>query len=144
MLDKIEFKVAQQLSEYHHYPYAREIYINIFRYFSHFPLRLDDLAIKGSGSTITYMAYVCMYCLEKRKESFLPFYQKILAELEPKVKPLFPYNISVETFLGCILFYYHPVNIKHTLWSFEVDSLFTEKELYEYELKKKTLLIHAI
>ena len=136
--------VCSTLSEHHHYPYGREIYVNIFRYFSHFPLRLEDLNIHGDGETITLMAYVSLYCLERRKENFIPFYKKILTDLHPKITPFFPFNISVETFLGCILFFYHPVEIKNTLNSFETDPLFNDKEKYEFELKKRTVLIHAI
>ncbi len=144
MLDKIEFRIAAKLAEHHLYPYGREIYINIFRKFSHFPIKMEDLGIKGDGLTITFMAYVTLFCLDQRKENFLPFYKKILAELEPKIRPYFPFNISVETLLGCVLFYYHPVEIKNVLLFFNPDTLFDKKEKYEYELKKKTVLIHAI
>jgi len=144
MLDKIEYRVAAKLAEYHLYPYGREIYINIFRKFSHFPLRLKDLEIKGDGLTITFMAFVTLFCLDRKKGDFLPFYKKILTELEPILQRFFPYDISVETYLGCILFYYHPVEVKNVLASLHVDAIFDEKQQYEYELKKKTLLIHAI
>ncbi len=144
MLDKIEYRVAAKLAEYHLYPYGREIYIHIFRKFSHFPLRLEDLGIKGDGLTITFMAYVTLFCFDKNKENFLPFYKRIVSELEPVIHSIFPYNISVETFLGCVLYYYHPVDIKNVLSSIEVNAIFDEKEQYEFQLKKKTLLIHAI
>jgi hypothetical protein len=144
MLDEIEYRIAAKLAEHHLYPYGREIYINIFRKFSHFPLRLKDLGIKGDGLTITYMAYVILFCLDKKKETFLPFYNKIQSELAPVINRFYPYDISVETLLGCILFYYHPVEVKNVLSSLQVDSIFNEKQQYEYELKKKTLLIHAI
>jgi hypothetical protein len=144
MLDKIESHIAAKLADHHLYPYGREIYINIFRKFSHFPLKLKDLGIAGDGKTITFMAYVILFCFDSDKENFLLFYRNILSKLEPHIQTLFPYNIAVETFLGCVLYYYHPVDVKGVLTSFQPESLFNEKQQYEYELKKNTLLIHAI
>ena len=144
MLDKIEYQIAGKLAEHHLYPYGREIYINIFRKFSHFPLKLKDLGIAGDGKTITFMAYVIVFCFDSKKEKFLPFYKSILSQLEPQIRTLFPYNIAVETFLGCVLYYYHPVDVKNVLTTFQARSIFNDKQIYEYKLKKNTLLIHAI
>ena len=144
MLDQIEYRISARLSEHHLYPYGRDIYINIFRNFSHFPIRLEDLSIKGEGETITFLAYVVLACLEHKRDKFLLFYRRLLGELQPKVAPYFPYNISVETFLGCILYAYHPVEIRSVFSSIDVDEFFNEKEKYEYELKKNTVLIHAL
>jgi hypothetical protein len=143
MLDIIEYRIAARLSEHYLYPYAREIYINIFRNFSHFPIRLKDLGINDQGTTITFLAYVVMVCLDQRRDEFLPFYKNILKKLKSQVKPYFPYNIKVETILGCILYYYHPAEIKSALASVDLDGLFNAKEKYEYELKKNTILIHV-
>ena len=144
MLDKIENRIAAKLSEHHLYPYGRDIYINIFRHFSHFPIRLKDLAIDGEGKTITFLAYVVLVSLQHKRNTFLPLYKRVLSELQPKVTPYFPYNISVETYLGCILYRYHPVEIRSAFSSLDVTEVFNDKEIYEYELKKNTILIHAI
>jgi hypothetical protein len=144
VLDLIEYRIAARLSEIHFYPFARDIYINIFRHFSHFPINLTDLSIKGDGKTITFMAYVTLVCMETPKEEFKEFYKKILEKIQVRVQPYFPYNIKVETFLGCLIYYYHPVEIRNTLASIHVGEWFDENEQYEFDLKKKTLLIDVI
>ncbi len=144
MLDKIEYKIARNLAEKHHYPYAREIYINIFKNFSHFPLVLQDLGIQDQGTTITYMALVIWRCFDHEKTDFLSFYKKILQELKESPVVKMRYNLAVETYLGCVLYYYHPVNIKNILSTMEIDDIFNDKERYEYEIKKKTVLLYTI
>jgi hypothetical protein len=144
MLDKIEYKIARNLAENHHYPYAREIYINIFKNFSHFPLVLQDLGIQDQGTTITYMALVIWRCFDHGKTDFSKFYKKILQELKESPVAKMRYNLAVETYLGCVLYYYHPVNIKNILSTMEVDDIFNDKERYEYEIKKKTVLLYII
>jgi hypothetical protein len=42
------------------------------------------------------------------------------------------------------LFYYHPVDIKNILSTIEVDDIFNVKERYEFEIKKKTVLLYTI
>jgi hypothetical protein len=144
MLDLIEYRIAANLSERHLYPYSRDIYINIFRHFSHFPIRLADLGVRGDGQTITFLAYVVMICLERKPKQFLSSYQDLVNDLQLKVKPFFPFPIAVETFLGCMLYFHHPVDIRNALSSFDTATLFNAKEKYEYDLKKNTILIHAI
>ena len=144
MLDKIENTIAENLAERHLYPYGREIYVNIFKHFSHFPLNLKDLELKGEGTTITYMALVIRHCFDKEKIEFITFYKKILQDLKDSSVAKFRYNLAVETFLGCVLYYYHPVNIKNLLSSFQVGDIFNSKERYEFEIKKKTILLYAI
>lgn len=144
MLDKIEYRIARNLAENHHYPYAREIYINIFKNFSHFPLVLQDLGIQDQGTTITYMALVIWRCFDHGKTDFSSFYKKILQELKESPVAKMRYNLAVETYLGCVLYYYHPVNIKSILSTMEVDDIFNDKERYEYEIKKKTVLLYTI
>jgi len=53
MLDKIEYRIAGRLADHHLYPYSRDIYTNIFRHFSHFPISIKELGIEGEGKTIT-------------------------------------------------------------------------------------------
>ena len=144
MLDKIEYKIADTLAQHHFYPYGKEIYVNIFRNFSHFPLNLKDLGIEGKGTTITYMALVVRHCIGKEKIEFLTFYKKILQELKKSSVASLRYNLAVETFLGCILFYYHPVDVKNILSSIEVQDIFNSKERYEFQIKKKTVLLYTI
>jgi hypothetical protein len=144
MLDKIDYKIAKELSEYHLYPYALDIYLNIFKHFSHFPLKLKDIGIKGEGMTITFMALVILRCLDNHENDLHKQYDKILTEFKKSIAPYFPPNISVETFLGCLLFYYHPVDIKNILSTDAGDKIFDKKERYEYELKKKTILMFTI
>ena len=144
MLDKIDYKIAKELSEYHLYPYAQDIYLNIFKHFSHFPLNLRDIRIEGEGTTITFMALVILHCLGNHRNDFPEQYDKLLREFKNSIAPYFPQNISVETFLGCLLFYYHPVDIKNTLSTVNVDKIFDKNEQYEYEIKKETILIFMV
>ncbi len=144
MLDKIDYKIAKELSEYHLYPYAQDIYLNIFKHFSHFPLKLKDIGVEGVGTTITFIALVILRCLGNHGNDLLILYEEILGELKKSIAPNFPQNISVETFLGCLLFYYHPADIKNILSTDELDKIFDEKERYEYEIKKKTILMFIV
>ncbi len=144
MLDKIDYKIAKELSEYHMYPYSQDIYLNIFKHFSHFPLKLRDIGIEGEGTTITFMALVILRCLNNHGNDLPEQYEKILREFKLSVAPYFPQNISVEIFLGCLLFYYHPVDVKNTLSTVEADKIFDKNEQYEYELKKKTILMFVV
>jgi hypothetical protein len=144
MLDKIEYTIAENLAEHHLYPYGKEIYVNIFRNFSHFPLHLNDLGIKGEGTTITYLALVVRHCLGKQKSEFISFYKNVLHELKESAVVKLKYNLAVETFLGCILYYYHPVDVKNILSSIETQDIFSSKERYEFQIKKKTVLLYTI
>jgi hypothetical protein len=144
MLDIIEYTIAEDLAEHHHYPYGKEIYVNIFRNFSHFPLNMKDLGILGRGTTITYMALVVRHCFGREKIDFFDFYKNILQELKESLVAKFKYNLAVETFLGCTLYYYHPVDIKNFLSSIQVVDIFSSKERYEFEIKKKTVLLYTI
>jgi len=144
MLDKLECSIAKKLAEHHHYPYGQEIYINIFKNFSHFPLNLQDLEMKDTGNTITFMALVILTCFQQKKSDFLSLYKHVLHALKESAVAKLRYNLSVETYLGCVLYYYHPVNVKNILTAVEVDDIFNEKEKYEYEIKKKTVLLYTI
>jgi len=68
----------------------------------------------------------------------------MLEKIQEKVAACFPFNTSVEILLGCILYQYHPIQLKTIFYSFNVDQLFNAKEKYEYELKKNTILIHTV
>jgi len=144
MLDTIEYSIAKKLAEHHLYPYGREIYVNIFKKFSHFPLNLKDLGIEDQGMTITFMSLVILHCFDHKKTDFPVFYKKILQELEDSPVAKMRYNLGVETYLGCVLYYYHPVDIKNILSAVQVDDIFNDKERYEYEIKKKTVLLYTI
>ena len=144
MLDKIEYTIAEKLAEKHLYPYGKEIYVSIFRNFSHFPLNLNELGIEGQGKTITYMALVVNHCFNKEKIEFLSFFKKVLKEIKESSAASLRYNLAVETFLGCILYYYHPVDVKNILSSIDVQHIFNSKERYEFQIKKKTVLLYTI
>ena len=144
MLDKIEYRIAKKLAERHHYPYGLEIYINILKKFSHFPLLLGDLDIKVQGTTITYMALVIFHCFDHKKTDFPDLYKKMLQKFKESPIAKMRYNLAVETYLACVLYYYHPVNIKNILSSVQVDDIFNDKERYEYEIKKKTVLLYTV
>ena len=144
MLDQIEDRIAKDLAEHHHYPFGREIYIDIFKNFSHFPISLQDLNIKDQGTTITYLALVILHCFDHERTEFLSFYKKILKELKESPVAKIRYNLAVETYLGCVLYHYHPVDIKNILSAVQVDDIFNDKERYEYEIKKKTVLLYTI
>ena len=144
MLDIIEYTIAENLAEYHHYPYGKEIYVNIFRNFSHFPLNMKELEIEGQGKTITYMALVVRHCFGREKIEFFKFYKNVLQDLKTSPVAKFKYNMAVETFLGCVLYYYHPVDIKNFLSSIQVVDIFSSKERYEFEIKKRTVLLYTI
>ena len=144
MLDKIEYHIAKKLAEHHHYPYGQEIYVNILKHFSHFPLNLRDLGMKEEGKTITFLALVISECFKQKKTDFQSFYINVLDALNNSTVAKLRPNLAVETYLGCILYYYHPVNIKNVLSSVRVNEIFNEKERYEYEIKKKTVLLHAL
>ena len=144
MLDQIEHQIANRLAQKHNYPYAQNIYINIFRSFSHFPIMMADIGMNGPGDTITYLALVVYKCFEENEISSINLYQKILKQLKPLVTHLFPQDCTVETFLGTILFFFHPSGIKNQLGKKEIQELFDDKQLYEFHLKKKTILINII
>lgn len=144
MLDQIERDIAKKLSDKHLYPYALDIYINIFRHFSHYPLNIKDMGIKGPGKTIAFLALAVNYCFNFNISNFDQLFSKVHAELDLIATPYFPQNITVETYLGCLLYAHHPIELKNRLSEVEVNNIFNEKQLYEFNLKKKTLLIFAI
>jgi len=144
MLDQIEYRIAQKLAEYHLYPYAKDIYLNIFKKFSHFPLNMRDIGMRGEGKTITFLALVVSKCLAQKHPNFSDLYTAVLKELSEKAAKFFPQDISVETFIGCVLFYYHPSQVKNTLSTIEVSKYLNKDQLYEFELKKKTILIFTV
>jgi hypothetical protein len=100
--------------------------------------------MRKEGKTITFLALVISECFKQEKSDFQSFYKNVLNTLKnspvAKLRP----NLSVETFLGCILYYYHPVDIKNMLSSVQIDDIFNDKEKYEYEIKKKTVLLYAL
>ena len=99
MLDQIESAIALKLADRHLYPYASNIYTNIFRAFSHFPLRLDDLEINDSGKTITYLALVIKTCQENHSTSFMELFDLVLVLMSERAEPYLIQNLKVETFL---------------------------------------------
>ncbi len=144
MLDQIEHHIANRLSQKHNYPFAQNIYIDIFRSFSHFPIPMAEVGIKGPGETITYLALVVQKCFDLDGSSLIELYEKALAELRPRVEYLFPQDCSVETLLGSALYLCHPSSIKNDLSHRDIPGLFSEKQLYEFELKKKTIAIYIL
>ena len=144
MLDKIEYNIAKKLAEHHHYPYGQEIYMNIFKNFSHFPINLRDLNIKDNGTTVTYLALVVMNCFKYKKTDFPGLYKNVFETLRKSAVSKQRENLAVETFLGCALYYYHPVDVKNFLSTVYVEDIFNDKEKYEYEVKKKTVLLYMV
>jgi len=144
MLDQIEYKIAKKLSEFHHYPFAQNNYINIFKAFSHFPLKLSDVGVNSEGKTITFMSLVVLRCFEKDKQDFPSFFQNLLKLMKQQAAPFFPQDITVETYLGCVLFYYHPSQIRNALSIKNMKTDFNDKQLYEFDFKKKTILIFTL
>jgi len=144
MLDKIEAKIANQLAQKHNYPFAQNIYLDIFRSFSHFPITMSDIGLVGAGKTITYLALVVLKCYEIKEHTLPELFQKILMELKPLVESHFPQDCTVETLLGAALYFSHPSNIRSDLGDKDVKIMFTEEQLYEFELKKKTININII
>lgn len=143
MLDQIEKHIARELADYHHYPFAQNIYLDIFRSFSHFPLKLEDIKLDAVGDTITYLALVVKKCFGRKVSSFLHLYQEILEEMLP-LSELTIQDIVVETYLGCILYYYHPIRVRNVLGEFNTAKFFNEKEKHEYKLKRQTILIFMV
>jgi len=127
-----------------HSPYAQNIYLNIFRKFSHFPINLSDINIKGEGKTITYLALVVYNCFNSKRLPFLELYRDILNLHKSDIQSLFLQDITVDTFLGCILYYHSPIDIKSALSDIKMDTLFTTKQLKEYKLKKKTIMLYIL
>ena len=144
MLDQIEYNIARKLSEKHLYPYALDIYINIFKHFSHFPLNLKDVNVQGPGRTITFISLVVLKCFEIRANQFDALYQEIRTELQGQASPFFHENIAVETYLGCMLYYYHPTDIRNRFAETKADHLFDADQRYEFNLKRNTILIFTL
>ncbi|MFC2088897.1 hypothetical protein ACFLSX_04785 [Calditrichota bacterium] len=144
MLDKIEFRIAKDLADRHFYPFAQNNYISIFRSFSHFPLNLKDVGITADGTTITYIALVVFRCKEQKKNEFSDFFNSILTKMKNEDAKDINRDITVETFLGCLLYYYHPAQLRNKLSSINIKNFMDEKHIYEYNLKKKTILLYAI
>ena len=144
MLDQIENQIAYQLAQKHNYPFAQNIYLDIFRSFSHFPITMSDIGLEGAGKTITYIALVVLKCYEIKEHTLPALFQIVLKELKPLVESYYPQDCTVETFLGAALFFCHPSSIKSVLGHKDVKIMFTEEQLYEFELKKKTIYINII
>jgi hypothetical protein len=144
MLDQIELQIAYRLAQKHNYPFAQNIYIDIFRSFSHFPLPLSHFNINGPGKTIAYMALVVYYCFETKESSLSALFNKILDQLSPKVQSVYPQDCTVETFLGASLYHCHPSSIKNDLCHRDVMEMFTKEQLYEFQLKMKTISINIL
>jgi hypothetical protein len=71
-------------------------------------------------------------------------YITILEQLKETVQPIFPQDITVETYLGVVLYLHNPINIRNELTRVDTNILFDSKQKYEYELKKKTILLYAL
>ncbi|MCK5033353.1 MAG: hypothetical protein KAS18_06950 [Calditrichia bacterium] len=144
MLDKLEYHIAKELADHHFYPFAEHNYLKIFNAFSYFPINFKDIGIKEEGKTVTFLALVVYYCFVYRQNSLNETYVRVLNELKKIAQPYFPQDIVVETFLGCILYHHHPSNINNILSSIATSKILDKNQTYEYEIKKKTILIYAI
>lgn len=144
MIDLMDFRVAHALSEHHLYPFAENIYVKIFRSFSHFPLPLSDLKLEGEGHTITLIALVVLNSLKLHCSSFSELYPKMLGWTKEEAQPIFPQDTTVETCIGCMLYLYHPADLHDAMAMFDPENIFNQKQMYEYEFKKKTVLMNAV
>ena len=144
MLDQIEIQIAKQLADHHNYPYGQEIYTSIFKAFSYFPLKLTDINLTGPGETITFLSLIVKDCFETKTVDIFSQYDFLLRKYAKTVAPLYPQDIAVETFLGCALYYYHPIQLRTTFTYLDTTVIFDKRQQYEYELKRKTILIYAI
>ena len=144
MIDQADYRVAKRLAERHFYPYAENIYSNIFKAFSHFPLSIKKIALDLPGDTITLLALSVHFCFDSRSKEFDALFKEILEKLKPLVSNIHPQDITVDVLLGCFLYYYHPSEIRNQLSSYPSEQRLTQKQQYEFELKKKTFYIHII
>jgi hypothetical protein len=144
MLDQIEYRIAKRLADHHNYPYGQDIYRSIFKAFSYFPLQMKQMGISGEGETIAFLAMVVLHCLEQKDKDLFKLYHSLLKRYHKLVASSYPQDISVETFLGCILYRHHPINLRSTFDALDTTPIFNKRQQYEYELKKKTILIYAI
>lgn len=144
MLDKIEFRIAKDLANRHFYPFAQNNYINIFRSFSHFPVNLKDIGLKAEGSTITYMALVVLRCKENHKKDFSDLFNTVFTKIKNEDAKNITRDLTVETFLGCLIYFYHPSQLRSRLSAINIKTFMDPKYEYEYNLKKKTVLLYAI
>jgi len=145
MLDIADEKIAQKLANRYLYPFALNIYHDIFKAYSHFPLQISKIDLNLSGKTVTYISWVVYECFNHNCDDFLSLFYTVRDIMTEKAKPFLFQDVTVETFLGCLLYYYHPTDIRSALSSYSVGKLnFSEKERYEFEIKKKTLLLFAL
>ena len=144
MLDKLEHKIAKKLADHHFYPFAEHNYLNCFNAFSYFPVNFKHIGINEEGKTVTYLALVVYFCFKNRKSSFEETYQAVLEKLKKAAQPYISQDIVVETFLGCVLYYFHPSALKNKISSIDTSKIFNKKQKNEYELKKETILIYSI
>ena len=144
MLDKLEYRISKKLADHHFYPFAEHNYLNIFNAFSYFPINFKNIGINEEGKTVTFLALVVYYCFKNRKNNFNETYQAVLKELKEIAQPYFSQDIVVETFLGCVLYYFHPSDLKSKLSSIDASKIFNKDQKYEYDIKKKTILIYSI
>ncbi len=144
MLDKIEYRIANRLAERHFYPYGQDNYINIFRKFSHFPLKLEDINLKGEGTTITFIALVIHICFDQKYNEFIDFHKSVQNVLNSQAAKFCTQDITVETLLGCILYYYHPAQIRNRLSTINLTNYFDESHMYEFNFKKETILMYTV
>jgi len=144
MLDQAENHIAHLLAEHHHYPYGHDIFIKIFRDFSHFPLSLKVIDTDLPGESVTYLAIVVYECINHNATNFLDLFEKVLQKFNNVAAKYLPQDITVETFLGCLMYYYHPTNIRSALLTMDVNLILKPEYIYEYEFKKRTILIHMI
>ncbi|MBN2423460.1 MAG: hypothetical protein JXR46_07965 [Calditrichaceae bacterium] len=146
MLDRIDYQIAEELAEHHNYPYAQNIYSDIFKAFSYFPISLSKLNIESESESIVFIALVIRDCLKRhgRNDDFELLFRKILSEMNYKAAEHMPQDITVETFLGCALYYFHPLDLRSSLFTIDLKRFFNNKQLHEYEIKKKTVFLFVV
>lgn len=146
MLDQIDYQIAEELAEHHNYPYAQNIYSDIFKAFSYFPISLSKVDIEAEGESIVFIALVIRECLNRHgsNEEFEMLFRKIFSELKYKAAEYMPQDITVETFLGCALYYFHPLDLRSSLFTINLGKFFNDKQLHEYEIKKRTVLLFVV
>jgi len=144
MIDQADLQVAHQLAERHMYPYAKDIYQSIFKRFSHFPVSLKDVNVKISGTTITVIAWAVLLSFQTRHSDFAELNERVNTALKEKIPPYFPQDPTIDILFGCLLYYYHPSQVRNALSMLDIHHLLDSQQRYEFQLKKRTLYIYII
>jgi hypothetical protein len=144
MIDQADQEIARQLAEHHMYPYAKDIYQAIFKSFSHFPISKKDIDLRIAGETITVMAWAALLSFQTDHTDFEDLHRRINAAIKEKIPPYFPQDPMIDILFGCLLYQYHPSQVRNALSILNIHEILDSQQRYEFELKKRTLYIHIL